>query len=131
MCLISWWGFAFALNIEYFPFLDGVSSYGWKHSRSQGSLYCTSTRRSDNFYLMHLWFIFHRKKLEEVDFVDKEFLHKKVNKNGVYMRIMVCYRRYSRRYIKAAWVNHYGDLTVLNWRRWLRYCSFVVVKPVG
>ena len=44
----------------------------------------------------------HRKKLEEGDFVDKEFLHKKVNKNGVYMRIMVCYRRYSKGYIKAA-----------------------------
>ena len=39
------------------------------------------------------------KKLEEVDFVDEEFLHKKVNKNGIYMRIMVCYRRYSRRYM--------------------------------
>ena len=38
----------------------------------------------------------HSKEFEEVDFVDKEFLHKKVNKNGVYMRIMVCYRRYSR-----------------------------------
>ena len=25
----------------------------------------------------------HRKKLEEVDFVDKEFLHKKINKKGV------------------------------------------------
>ena len=38
------------------------------------------------------------KKLEEVHFVDEEFLHKKVNRNGVYMRIMVCYRRYSRRH---------------------------------
>ena len=68
-------------------------------------------------------FFTHRKKLEEVDFVNEEFLHKKVNINGVYMRIMMCHRRYS--------VKHYGDLTVLNWRRWLRYCSFVVVTPVG
>ena len=45
------------------------------------------------------WFVAHRKKLEKVDFVDEEFLDKKVNKNGVYMRIMVCYRRYSRRYM--------------------------------
>ena len=29
------------------------------------------------------------KKLEEVDFVDEEFLHTKINKNGVYMWIMV------------------------------------------
>ena len=77
----------------------------------------------------------HRKKLEEVEFVDKEFLHKLVNKNSAYMKIMLCYRRYSRKdtihhAVKAAWVKHYGELTVLNWRRWLRYCSFLVVKPV-
>ena len=47
---------------------------------------------------MQLWFVTHRKKLEEMDFVDEEFLYKKVNKNDVYMRIMVCYRRYSRRH---------------------------------
>ena len=35
----------------------------------------------------------------QVEFVDEEFLHKKVNKSGVYMRIMVCYRRYSIRYM--------------------------------
>ena len=28
----------------------------------------------------------------------------------------------------AAWVKHYGYLTVLNWARWLKYCSFFVVK---
>ena len=77
----------------------------------------------------------HRKKLEEVEFVDKEFLHKMVNKNSAYMKIMLCYRRYSRKdtihhAVKAAWVKHYGELTVLNWRRWLRYCNFLVVKPV-
>ena len=33
--------------------------------------------------------------------------------------------------VKAAWVKYYGDLTALNWRRWLRYCSFVAVQPVG
>ena len=33
--------------------------------------------------------------------------------------------------IVTAWVKHYGNLTVLNWRRWIRYCSFVVAKPVG
>ena len=79
---------------------------------------------------MQSWFVTHRKELEEVDFVDEELLHKKVNKNGVYMRIMMCYRRYSRRH-KAAWVKHYGDLTVKNRRRGLRYCSFILVKPVG
>ena len=47
----------------------------------------------------HSWFVTHRKKLKEVDFVDEEFLHKKVNENGVYMRIVVCYRRYSRRHM--------------------------------
>ena len=36
------------------------------------------------------WFVTHRKKLEEVNFVDEEFLHQKVNKNGVYMWSIVC-----------------------------------------
>ena len=35
----------------------------------------------------------------QVKFVDEEFLHKKVKKSGVYMRIMVWYRRYSIRYM--------------------------------
>ena len=34
------------------------------------------------------WFVTHRKKLEEVDFVNEEFLHKKINKNGIYMWII-------------------------------------------
>ena len=33
---------------------------------------------------MQSWFVTHRKKLEEVDFVDEEFLHKKINKKDVY-----------------------------------------------
>ena len=41
--------------------------------------HCTSSR-SNNFYLVQLWFATHRKKLEEVDFVDEEFLHKKIDK---------------------------------------------------
>ena len=53
----------------------------------------------------------HRKKLEEVEFVEEELLHKRINKNSVYMRIMLCYRRYSRKdtihVVKAAWVKHY------------------------
>ena len=50
-------------------------------------MYCITTRRSGNFQLVQLvWFVTHTKKLEEVDFVDKEFLHKKVNKNGVYLK---------------------------------------------
>ena len=35
---------------------------------------------------------------EEVYFVDEEFLYKKVNRNGIHMRIMVSYRRYSKRH---------------------------------
>ena len=45
---------------------------------------------------MQSWFVTYRKKLEEVYFVDEELLYKKVNENGVCIRIMVCYRRYSR-----------------------------------
>ena len=67
-CLISWRGFVSFLNTGYFPFLGGISLHGWKHSGSQGSLYCT-TRRSDNFQLVQSWFVTHRRKLEEVDFV--------------------------------------------------------------
>ena len=36
---------------------------------------------------MQSWFVTHTKKLEEVYFIDEVFLHKKENKNGVYMRI--------------------------------------------
>ena len=50
-------------------------------------MYCTTTRRSNNIYLVQSWLFTHTKKLEEVYFVDEEFLHKNVNKNGVYMRI--------------------------------------------
>ena len=28
-------------------------------------------------------------------------------------------------------VGHYGDLTSLNWSRWLKYYIFYVVKPAG
>ena len=49
---------------------------------------------------MQSWFVTLRKKLEELEFVGEEFVHKKVNKNGVYMRIMLCFRRYSRRYMQ-------------------------------
>ena len=35
----------------------------------------------------------HEKKLEEADFVDKEFQDKKISNNDFYMWIMVCYRR--------------------------------------
>ena len=37
VCLISCWGFVFFLNLGYFPFLDGIFPYGWKHLGSQGS----------------------------------------------------------------------------------------------
>ena len=67
-----------------------------KTFRQSEKLVNSTKKRSDN---LQSWFDIHRKKLEEVDFVDQEFLHKKVNKNGVYMRIMVCYIRYSKRYM--------------------------------
>ena len=38
------------------------------------------------------WFVTNKKKLEEVDFADEEFQHKKINNKDVYMCIMVCYR---------------------------------------
>ena len=37
--------------------------------------------------------------LEETELVEEEFLHKKVNKNGVYMWTMLCYKKYFRRYM--------------------------------
>ena len=67
-----------------------------KTFRQSEKLVNSTKKRSDN---LQSWFDIHRKKLEEVDFVDEEFLHKKVNKNGVYMRIMVCYIRYPKRYM--------------------------------
>ena len=67
-----------------------------KTFRQSEKLVNSTKKRSDN---LQSWFDIHRKKLEEVDFVDEEFLHKKINKNGVYMRIMVCYIRYSKRYM--------------------------------
>ena len=52
---------------------------------------------NDNFQLAQLsaspvksCFVTYRKKLEEVDFADEEFLNKKINNKSVYMRIIVC-----------------------------------------
>ena len=45
--------------------------------------YLPTTRRTDNIYLVQSRFVTHTKKFEEVYFADEEFLHKKVNKNGV------------------------------------------------
>ena len=64
---------------------------------------------------MESWFVTHRKKLEEVDFVNQELLHKKI-KWHLYVDYGVRDRRYSIpedsfRVIKA--VRHYGDLTAL------------------
>ena len=64
--------------------------------RQSEKLVNSTKKRSDN---LQSWFDIHRKKLEEVDLSNEEFLDKKVNKNGVYMRIMVCYIRYSKRYM--------------------------------
>ena len=44
-----------------------------------------ASRRIENFQLVRSWFVTHRKKLEVVDFVDKVFLHRKINKNGVFI----------------------------------------------
>ena len=58
-----------------------------------------------------------KRNLKKKEFVHEEFLHKMVNKNSVCMRIVLCYRRYSRRYmlvVKAAWFKYYEDLPVLN-----------------
>ena len=67
-----------------------------KTFRQSEKLVNSTKKRSDN---LQSWFDIHRKKLEEVDLSNEEFLDKKVNKNGVYMRIMVCYIRYSKRYM--------------------------------
>ena len=40
---------------------------------------------SDNFQLAHTGFVTYRKKLEECEFVNKEFLHKKINNKDVYV----------------------------------------------
>ena len=67
-----------------------------KTFRQSEKLVNSTKKRSDN---LQSWFDIHRKKLEEVDLSNEEFLDKKVNKNDVYMRIMVCYIRYSKRYM--------------------------------
>ena len=87
----------FIFNIRYFPFFDGNVPVRMKIFRQPGKLVPT-TRRSNNIQLVQSWLVTHTKKLEEVYFADEEFLHKKVNKNGVYRSIMVCYRRCSRSY---------------------------------
>ena len=69
-----------------------------------------------------------RNKLEEVDFIGKTFLHKKIKKKDLCMWIVVSYRRYSRRCMQ---LRQYGGVTALNWSRWLKYYSFFVVKPAG
>ena len=41
-------------------------------------------------------FVIHIRKLEEMDFVDEEFLHKKIKTKDVHMWTVVCYKTYSR-----------------------------------
>ena len=41
-------------------------------------------------FIWSKWFVIHRKKLEEKDFVDKEFQRKKINNKDFYMWIIVC-----------------------------------------
>ena len=88
---------------------------------------------TDNFQLVQPWFVTYRKKLEKVHFPDEECLHKKINNKYNYIWIIMCCRGYPRRCtvhaVKA--IRQYGDLTVLNWSRWLKYYSFFLVKPVG
>ena len=63
---------------------------------------------------MQSWFVSHRKKLEEVDFVDADFMHKKINKNSVYVWIMV-WKIFQKMHVaKTVWVKRYEDLKVLN-----------------
>lgn len=40
---------------------------------------------SDNFQLIQSCFVTHTKKLEAVNFIDEEFLLKKINENDVYV----------------------------------------------
>ena len=70
--MISWRDFLFVLNIEYFPFPQGNSPCWQKHSCSHGSLYCELREDVIVFsWLVQSWFATHRKKLEEMDFVEK------------------------------------------------------------
>ena len=61
-------------------------------------------------------FVTHRKKLEEVEFVNEEFQYKTVNNKDFYMWTMLCYWRYFRRYMQLLWqsglsgVRYFGDL---------------------
>ena len=68
------------------------------------------------FFSWFKWFVTHRKKIEEVDFVDEEFQHKKINNKDFYMWINVYYRRYFRRCMQLkqsglSGVKICGDLT--------------------
>ena len=62
------------------------------------------------------WFVTHRKKLEEVEFVNEEFQYKIVNNKDFYMWTMLCYWRYFRRYMQLLWqsglsgVRYFGNL---------------------
>ena len=113
----------FSLSFWYFSFLVRMGGFreAW------------TTSDSNDFQLVQSQFVTYRKKHEKKDFVNEEFLHKKINNKDVYIWIMVCYGRYSRRYtvhvIKA--VRQCGDLTTLNWSRWLNHCSLFAVKTAG
>ena len=67
------------------------------------------------------WFVTHRKKLEEVDFVDEEFQHKKINNKdfyyadyGILQKIFQKNKCMQLRQSGLSGVRHYGDLTTLN-----------------
>ena len=66
------------------------------------------------------WFVTHRKKFEEVDFVDKEFQHKKIN--NTFKCVLWCATEdtledtcsYKGSLDGLSGVRHYGDLAALN-----------------
>ena len=63
---------------------------------------------SDNIQVLRCYFVTYRKKLEEVVFVDEEFLHKNTTNKDVY----VDYSAMAD--IQEDAVKKYGDLTTLN-----------------
>ena len=134
MCLISSGGFAFVLNIGYFPFLEGLFPYEWEHSGSHEA----STVLLREEVIIFSWcsggLSLIERNLKKWNLSAKSSCIRRETKIAFIWGLCCATEDVPEdilHAVKVAWMKHYGDLTVLNWKRSLRYGNFIVVKTVG
>ena len=76
---LSWWDFPYVLSTGYFPFLVG-QRYSWKDSERPPLQAAVIIFIWFSHALSLLWV-----NIEKVNFVDEQFLYKKINNKDVYV----------------------------------------------